>query len=175
MIADGGRRDPLLAVVRIMLGIAMGLAAVGAAAFAVAIPLIFAWRGKVVAELVGKGAPPEIIWAIAALLAMSMVVAILGFFFLRHLNRMIASVGEGDPFVPVNADRLRAMAWLSLGIQAITVPMAGIGDWAARVTQDWHFRVEFSVSGLLLSLVLFVLARVFREGARMRADLDGTV
>ena len=33
----------------------------------------------------------------------------------------------------------------------------------------------FDVNGLLLMLILFILARVFRKGADMRAELEGTV
>ena len=33
----------------------------------------------------------------------------------------------------------------------------------------------FSGGGLLLMLVLFILARVFRRGAEMREELEGTV
>jgi hypothetical protein len=37
--------------------------------------------------------------------------------------------------------------------------------------------VDFGLSfgGVLLALVLFILARVFRKGAEMRAELEGTV
>lgn len=34
---------------------------------------------------------------------------------------------------------------------------------------------DFSLSSLFLSLTLFILARVFRHGAAMRDDLEGTV
>jgi hypothetical protein len=34
---------------------------------------------------------------------------------------------------------------------------------------------DFSLSALGLAIVLFVLARVFRQGAAMREDLEGTV
>ena len=32
-----------------------------------------------------------------------------------------------------------------------------------------------AILGILLALVLFILARVFREGAAMRSELEGTV
>ena len=40
-----------------------------------------------------------------------------------------------------------------------------------------HVDVDFGIDGesLLLILILFVLARVFREGAAMQAELEGTV
>ena len=42
---------------------------------------------------------------------------------------------------------------------------------AASISVD----ADFSTNGLLLALVLFILARVFRTGAKMREDLEGTV
>jgi hypothetical protein len=168
-------RDPLLAVVRIILGASMAAFLAIAAGLAAAVPVIFAWRAEVVARLVGRGAPPETIWAIAALLAMSAVMAVLGFWFARHLYRIVGSVAEGDPFVPVNADRLRAMAWISIAVHVVAVPMSIIGAWAADVAKDVHFKVDVPLAGLFLALVLFILARVFRQGAAMREDLEGTV
>jgi hypothetical protein len=38
-----------------------------------------------------------------------------------------------------------------------------------------HFKADVPLAGLFLALVLFILARVFREGTRMRDDLEGTV
>ena len=41
----------------------------------------------------------------------------------------------------------------------------------ADITIDAGLDIE----GILLALILFILARVFRHGARMRDDLEGTV
>ena len=35
--------------------------------------------------------------------------------------------------------------------------------------------ISISLSGIMLILTLFILARVFRQGAMMRAELEGTV
>lgn len=174
-MSSGAGRDPLLVIVRFILGIAMAGALLGTVAFTAAVPVIFAWRDKVVASLVGKGAPPETIWAVAALLLMSAALALLAFYFQRHLYRIIGTVGEGDPFVPVNAERLHAMAWIAIAVHVVAVPMAVIANWVEDVTRDAHFKFELPLAGLFLALVLFVLARVFREGTRMREDLEGTV
>ena len=40
---------------------------------------------------------------------------------------------------------------------------------------DLEIDFNFSVAPWLAVLLLFVLARVFAEGTRMRSDLDGTV
>jgi hypothetical protein len=41
--------------------------------------------------------------------------------------------------------------------------------------KDADFDFGVSLGGLLLALTLFILARVFRQGAAMREDLEGTV
>jgi hypothetical protein len=170
------RRDPLLAAVRMILRVAMAFAAVIAAALVIAIPVAFAMRDALFAEVPGlSAAAPAALGAIAGLLALAAMAAVLVFYFLRHLFRIVGSVGDGDPFVPANAARLSAMAWLTLAIHGVAFIMSLIGDWLEDVVRDAHIDIEISLSGLFLALILFVLARVFREGARMRAELEGTV
>jgi len=96
------------------------------------------------------------------------------------LKRIVDTVGEGDPFVPENARRLTQMAWLSLGVQLAALPIGAIGLWIEEVTEgkggaDITVDSGLSGNGLLLMLILFILARVFRQGAAMRAELEGTV
>jgi hypothetical protein len=175
--AKSGRalRDPLLALARLILGIAMVGAVGAAAAFALAVPVVIVWHERTIAWVVGKGAPPETVWALAAMPALTAVIAVLGFYFMRHLYRLIGSVGDGDPFVPVNAVRLRSMGWISVAVHVVAIPLSIIGGWVENVTKDIHFQADLPLSGLFLALILFILARVFREGTRMREDLEGTV
>ncbi|QYU67563.1 DUF2975 domain-containing protein [Leptolyngbya sp. 15MV] len=102
------------------------------------------------------------------------------FFFFGRLRAIIGTVGEGDPFQPQNAVRLGQMAWLMLGIQLfilLAVPLgielARFSDEAENVRVSGDSNLDFS--GLLLVVVLFILARVFRHGAAMREDLEGTI
>jgi hypothetical protein len=87
---------------------------------------------------------------------------------------MIGTVRAGDPFVPENAARVKTVAWCLLVVQlfelacgifisVLTRAGADMGDW------------DPSLSGWLAVLLLFVLARVFEEGARIRADLEAMV
>ena len=168
-------RDPLLAVARIMLAVARAVLAFAAGAIALAIPAVIAMRGKVLEHISVAGTPPEAIWAIVMLMASAAIAALLGFLFFRHLSRIVASVGDGDPFVPVNAERLQAMGWIAVVIQVLGVPVLAVSRWIDKVTEHVDATAQLSLSGILLAVILFVLARVFREGARMRADLDGTV
>lgn len=171
-------RDPLLAAARFFVFGGKALALLVAGATLVAAPAMLLARRQVLASLVdemNQPVPPQTLGAIVAILLLVAGMAACAFLFLRHLGRIIDSVGEGDPFAPVNAARLASMGWLTLEIEALSIPVGGLGQWLAQTIRDATSDFGPSLSGVLLALILFILARVFREGARMRDDLEGTV
>jgi Protein of unknown function (DUF2975) len=171
-------RDPLLLAARFILVFMMGVMAVVAAACAIGAVASLAMHGMIVAELTENAIPAEVVWAIAPLLALVVIGAVLGFFFFRHLYRLVGTVGEGDPFIPENAERLSAMGWIVVAVHVLAIPLIAIAAWVAKFakeTGDVHFDGGLDLGGILLALILFILARVFREGARMREELEGTV
>ncbi len=90
---------------------------------------------------------------------------------LRRLLAIVDTVRDGDPFILENSQRLNAIAWSVLGLEALRLLVAAI---AATVWEPG--RIDgFSFAPWLAVLLLFVLAGVFAQGARMRADLEGTV
>lgn len=172
------KADPLLAIARIVLITMQGLAAFGAIVCLVAIPAIFIFRSQVETELNSEGIPLEAFTALASLLALAAVAAGLVFLVARLLWQMVGTVRAGDPFVPENATRLSRMAWITLGIQLIGFPMAAVAIWLNELTGDTHAENVgdgVSVSAILLVMILFILARVFRKGTEMREELEGTV
>jgi hypothetical protein len=90
---------------------------------------------------------------------------------LRRLLAIVDSVRSGDPFILDNARRLTAIAWSVAAIEASRMVVAAI---AAAVWEPGKVDA-FSFASWLAVLLLFVLAGVFAHGARMRADLEGTV
>jgi hypothetical protein len=93
---------------------------------------------------------------------------------LTRLLGIIETVRLGDPFVAANAARLRVTAWAILGLEVvyfIAATVAGRLVPNVEMERDWGL----SVSRWLAVLLLFVLAQVFEDGARMRDDLSGTV
>lgn len=94
---------------------------------------------------------------------------------LTRLLAMVETVRAGDPFVLENAGRLRTMAWAVLGLTLLHVVVGVIAASSGSAVQPLDVNWTFSVTPLLVVLLLFVLARVFEQGARMRADLEGTV
>ncbi len=69
------------------------------------------------------------------------------------------------------------MAWLALAMQAAVIPIMGLVVWfdALPHKANVHYVDNNSFGGLILALLLFVLARVFRVGTEMRDELEGTV
>ncbi|MEQ8410688.1 MAG: DUF2975 domain-containing protein [Erythrobacter sp.] len=157
--------------------------ALGGLAIAIAAPLMLIFNEKVSVEFaqkVGEVSGSMFIAITLGLMIVAFGIIAAAFAFFGKLRAIIASVGEGDPFAPENADRLNLMAWLLLGMQLLMIPAMGIGlmlaKWAdevenAEITIDAGLDIE----GILMVIVLFILARVFKHGAAMREDLEGTV
>lgn len=168
-------RDPLLASARVLLILIMGVMVVVAVACAFAAPAVLVMHERVTSQLLEQGKPPEVIWAVVILLSLIVVGAVLGFLFFRHLYRIVGSVAEGDPFIPANAARLSAMGWIVVAAHGLVIPILAVVEWIRTVAERAVGNVDFSLTGILLALILFILARVFREGTRMREELEGTV
>ena len=173
-------RDPLLAVARVVTWFFIAVLAFAGAAMLIAAPVVAFNNSTVIAELAKEGVHvgSEVTFvAVVVLLGVAVLMG-LAVWFLRLLLKLIDSVGEGDPFAPINAVRLNRMAWLSLAGYVGAIPVAAMIMWLASVAREAHAEVQsdFDLGGsLLLPLVLFILARVFRHGAAMREDLEGTV
>jgi hypothetical protein len=91
---------------------------------------------------------------------------------LTRLRAMVLTVDAGDPFVPDNARRLTVIAWALLGIQLCDL---GFGYVSLTSGVDSVSGWTISMTGWIAVALLFVLARVFDHGARLRDELAGTV
>jgi hypothetical protein len=99
---------------------------------------------------------------------------------LWQLKSIVASVKVGEAFSVGNAGRMRNMAWALVGLEILKVALvlavaATLRLAQANVGAGPDLGSAFSFSPLLAILLLFVLAQVFEDGARMRTDLEGTV
>lgn len=183
-LATRAVRDPLLLAAKIILYVLLAGLALGVlAASAGSVGLVF-FTQEIAAEFASSQATfdfTEVRLALIGVLVLVMVLLAMIAAMLWLLKRIIDTVGEGDPFVPVNATRMTIMAWLSLAIQVVALPLAGLAAWIHNVTEvneaetGLNFDSGFDGNGILLMLVLFILARVFRKGAEMREELEGTV
>lgn len=106
-----------------------------------------------------------------ALCALPMVAAV--HIMLSRLLEMVDAVRAGAPFEPANALRLETIAWCLLALQLLNlfygVLAATMNAAGSRIPWEHHW------NGWLPVLLVFVLARVFEEGARIRADLDAMI
>jgi hypothetical protein len=94
---------------------------------------------------------------------------------LRQLLALVDSVRAGDPFAASNARRLERIAWWVLAGEGLRLLIGAIALATTSSMPNLDLDIDFSVAPWLAVLLLFVLARVFAEGTRMRGDLEGTV
>jgi uncharacterized membrane protein YhhN len=95
-----------------------------------------------------------------------------------RLLAIVETVKAGDPFVAENAARVQTIAWAFIGLESLHIGVHIVLAIVARSLvgmQDHRNDYHFPVTGLMAILLLFVLARVFDQGARMRDELATTV
>lgn len=93
---------------------------------------------------------------------------------LGHLRRIVHSMRIGDPFQPANVSRLKQIG--------LTLAMVTGGTWIGQTLVSRLVRGELEapsafdlVTPAFSVLVVFVLAEVFREGARLRRESELTI
>ena len=170
-------KDPLLTVARALIWIILGLLAFAGVIVAICIPGVLFLGAEFVQAPELNPLTFEMRSLFAVLLAGVAALLYLGWRFFRAMLAIVRSVGDGDPFIPANADRLTAMGWIMLAINIAAIPLAALGVHIASLVGEGERSIEAGVDfgGIILILTLFILARVFRHGAAMREDLEGTV
>ncbi len=167
-------KDPLLTaatVATVLARIALAIGMIGlSAALAAAV-----FRPDLLATPpiigIGSGKQDDIPGASLAIVALTIAAFALLYDFAARLARIVATVRHGDPFTLANATRLNRMAWLAMTVQTINISQTLMSAYLPSNGMN----TPLSLTGLVVGLVLFILARVFRKGAEMREDLEGTV
>lgn len=110
------------------------------------------------------------------LFALGAIIAYLGGFalVLRQLRAMVHTLRIGDPFHPGNVSRLKQIGW--------TLFIVTGGSWVGQTLVSRLVRGALEppspfdlVTPAFSVLVVFVLAQVFREGARLRRESELTI
>ena len=134
----------------------------------------FLMPGRAVAAL-GKAYPelnPSVIITFVGItLVMLPVVTVLVHLIFRALLEMIDTIPQNQVFTDANADRLRRIAWALLGFCIVDHVYGIISQRYVSSLAQWNP----TLSGWLVSLLLFVLASVWKQGVEMRVELEGTV
>ena len=93
---------------------------------------------------------------------------------LRHLRRIVHTLRIGDPFEPANTGRLRQIGFILAVVTG--------GAWVGQGLVSHLVRGAMEPPGLFdlvtpafSVLVVFVLAEVFKEGARLRRESELTI
>jgi hypothetical protein len=126
-------------------------------------------------DLIPSPETDRLVNGLRAIALVGLVTIPINFGVLRRLLWIVESVRDGDPFVAVNATRLRHIAWAMLTLQFLSMLIAGIGKMVSSPAHPLALDAGFSINAWLAVLFTFVLARVFAEGTRLRDDLEGTV
>jgi hypothetical protein len=165
-----------LAGSRAVLRVLVVLNLLGAAMIVAVLLFSLLFEAAVVEDFRRDGIGPDPLMVLKGLRVMALVglaMIPLMHIVLTRLLAMVDTVRRGDAFVAANAARLNTIAWALLGVQLLDLLFGAMADELS----SHHAEIEwtFSLTGWVAVLLLFVLAKVFEDGARMRDDLEGTV
>jgi hypothetical protein len=91
----------------------------------------------------------------------------------ERLRRVFLTLTAGDPFHPDNVLRLRVVGLVLAALEIGHYVFAALAKWLAPDSKI--IDGSFSLSAWFPVLVVFVLAEVFREGARLRREAELTI
>jgi len=163
----------VLDVISFMLWAVLALLLIGAFVL-VLLPLdLDLWRNIVPsAEKLGLYQERGPMWS-AGLLGLAVLTGVVQFI-VNRLRRVFQTLTAGDPFEPGNVKRLRHIGFALAALELVT--------YCARILSEWAFRDDVesvrytpNVTAWFAILVVFVLAEVFREGARLRREAELTI
>jgi hypothetical protein len=119
-----------------------------------------------VAELAERG-PLLTAGLAAAALYLAGILVIVG-----SLRRIFMTLTAGDPFHPDNVARLRLIGLMLAGLELGRYAVWAVGAFLPDAERD---QPSLGLTAWFSVLVVFVLAEVFREGARLRREAELTI
>lgn len=118
------------------------------------------------AELLERG-PVLTAGLAAAALYLAGILVIVG-----SLRRIFTTLTAGDPFHPDNVARLRLIGLMLAGLELGRYAVWAVGTLLPGVERN---QPSMGLTAWFSVLVVFVLAEVFREGARLRRESELTI
>jgi hypothetical protein len=129
--------------------------------------------------LVVEGIPLDtILGAAFFLVAGGLICTIFVLLAVRATSGIVETAICGDPFVDDNAERLKRIGWLLLGVMVVQFLSTTLVAWIApdnNIAGHIDGGSGPSLAGCLAVLLIFVLAQIFHHGSEMRAELEATV
>ena len=117
----------------------------------------------------------RLVMGLRAIAVLGLVTVPLNHAGLKRLIAIVETIRGGEPFVAANVYRLRAIAWVLLALNLLSIVIGAIAKTVSTPAHPLHLDAGFSINGWLAVLLTFVLAHVFAEGALMRQDVERTV
>lgn len=161
--------DPLLTAARVLLfvllaGVILAAVAAGAGLLGYIAAHGIPWR---IAPWAPAWRPiADLLFALGALwIVADIVLALLA---------MIAAVARGAAFERANVARLEKIAWNTIGLAILGLLAKLYGSGIEGTVNGFEIGVDLP-SSIGFALLLFILARVFRQGAAMRDELEATI
>lgn len=133
--------------------------------------------GPILADLTAEGASPaSIVVTLVSVAALGMGSALILVLLLRRVLRRVA---HGEPFHRSNPRDLQLIAALLAFMEVagffIFLVLPRFLALPAEIAKEMRTEFSFDLTSWFSILVVLVLAEVFREGARLRAEAELTV
>jgi len=126
--------------------------------------------GRNFTVMLDNKATPQLVTAgVAAFTVYTVVVLVI----VERLRRIFATLTAGDPFHPENVRRLRVIGLMLIALEVVRYPVALAKLWLFPHADGLSFSPN--PTAWFAVLVVFVLAEVFREGARLRREAELTI
>jgi hypothetical protein len=103
-----------------------------------------------------------------------------GLMIVWRLRRLFDSLCSGEPFAKRNATHLRAIWMTMAGIEIaryLLLALTGVllANFGGSLAEHANIKLSINLSSWASILILIVLAEVFREGARLKAEQELTI
>lgn len=107
---------------------------------------------------------------LAALLGGCAALVLIALMF-RNLYHVLASAETGSPFQPANVQRLERIGWLAIAVPVITLVLSVV----FRLLGVDEVELSFSLTDLIMGVLVLILSRFFAYGVSLQNDVDGMV
>jgi hypothetical protein len=92
------------------------------------------------------------------------------------MTARIVKSADTDPFIESNARRLVQIGWLLLAMQVVGLAAGMVMEMFPKpINEHVQAGFDFEPVALLGTLLIFVLAQIFKRGTQMRDELESTV
>ena len=163
-------KDPLLGFAAVLLLVALGGILLGLFWSVIGLlvsmvshpPLAFAWSDPALRRILG------------AVLGIAVLATIAGG--IGNVIAIIASVARGDAFAASNVRHIEGVALRILGVEALGLAGRWLDVRIGGTVNGFQIGADAGIgNAVVFALLLFVLARVFRQGQALQRDVEGTV